>query len=143
MKKVARSLIKLEGLDGLFPLLLPPQRGQVEIVVRPQKDIDATPGRRVRVQDVIALAYENAQSRRLALVVRDIEVVVEFAAKRGEPGNGPVLARLVVLKLRQRSTGDQDQRGIVGLYAGQGGMLFVRYVQLGQPSTQLGSNIKW
>ena len=56
MKKVARSLMELEGLDGLFPLLLPPQGGQVEIVIRPQKDIDATPGCRVRMQDIIALA---------------------------------------------------------------------------------------
>ena len=81
MKQVARSLMELERLDGLFPLLLPPQRGQVEIVVRPQKDIDTTPGRRVRVQDVVALAYENTQSRCLDLIARDTEVVVEFAAK--------------------------------------------------------------
>ncbi len=118
--------------DWLFPALLPSEWGQVEIVVRPVEQIDPPRGRRVRVKDVLALAQEDTQPTLLALaqedtqptllalaqedtqptllavVRRGMEVVVEIAAIRGEPGNRPVHTGLEWLNLCQRCTGDED-----------------------------------
>jgi hypothetical protein len=41
------------------------------------------------------------------LVVADVKVVVEVAAKRGHPRQGPALLRLIGLKFGQRGTGDE------------------------------------
>src|SRR5215469_18940688 len=103
----------------IFPVLLTSQWGQVEVVVGPQKDIYAASRGRVRVQDLLARTEEHTQPRLLALVVGDPKIVVEVAAVRGVPGDGPAHARLIVVKLRERGPRDKDQRGVVGLYPSQ------------------------
>src|SRR6266699_3495488 len=103
----------------LFPALLPSERGQIEIVVCPVEDIDPARGRRVRVKDILALAQEDTHPTILAAVRRGMEVVIEVAAIRGEPRNGPAHPRLERLNLLQRRSRDKHQRGIAGMEMGQ------------------------
>src|SRR5580765_7819946 len=49
----------IAAFGALLPLLLPSQWGQVEIVVRPQENVDAASSRRVGVQDLFAVAQEH------------------------------------------------------------------------------------
>src|SRR5258708_5053790 len=93
----------------LFPVLLPSEGGQVEIVVRPEEQIVPARVRRVRVKEVLAVAQEDTHPRDLAVVRRDMEVGVKVAAVRGEPRNGPVHTGLEWLTLRQWCMGDDSQ----------------------------------
>src|SRR5260370_7400399 len=76
---------RIAAFRALLPVLLPSKWGQVEIVVRPQENIDAASARRVRVQDLFALAQEHTQSRFLALLVATTEILVEVPALARPP----------------------------------------------------------
>src|ERR1700755_2347616 len=99
---------------GLLPLLLAPERAEVEEVVRAAELLHAAGERRVGVEDAVAVAQEAADARRLhrvlaalrrlAVVVldrrhggveRDVEVVVEVAAVRRVPAERPAALGLV------------------------------------------------
>src|SRR5258708_27329776 len=81
------------------------------------------------MKDDLTLVQKHTQPRVLALIIRDPEVVVEVAAVGGEPGNSPVLPRLVGFKLRQWGTGDEHQRGLACLQMGQTAGEVVRQVR--------------
>src|SRR5215203_4890507 len=118
--------------------LLPPERGQVQ-EHRGRDQMFATARERgVGMEDPLVLAQEHADAWLLALGVprhaglpvlggapvvvlgghhglvhRDVEVVVEVAAERGVPGEGPALLAPVGLDLLQRRAGDHGERSVV------------------------------
>src|SRR5262249_9201259 len=50
---------------GAIPLLLSPERGQIEIVVRVQQEVEPALVSRIRVEDVVVITEEDAQPRHL------------------------------------------------------------------------------
>lgn len=99
---------RIAATSWLFPVFLASQRRQIKIVVRSQKEISATVKHRVGVKDRLTFAQEDTRPTLLAIVRRVMEVVVEVAAIRGEPRNGPVHACLEWLNLCQWCPGDHN-----------------------------------
>src|SRR5207244_1494774 len=64
--------------------------------------LDAAASGEVGAIDAVAVAEEHAQAECLAFVGGDAEVLVEVAAGRGEPGDGPAHALPVALDLGER-----------------------------------------
>jgi hypothetical protein len=71
------------------------------------------------VVDAVAIAQKHAQNVILAVLGGGSEVVIEVAAKRGEPGDRPAHALLEGLDRVQRRPGDQDQRCVASAQMGQ------------------------
>jgi hypothetical protein len=129
----------------------PAERRQVEGAVRAEEYVEGALVRRVRVEDVAAVAKEDGEARWLTLrldtargfVQRDAEVIDEVAPERREPGEGPPQAPLARLDLRDRRAGDGGEGGVArGEVNDPAGELSVRCEQLPQSPSQAGSNGK-
>ena len=126
----------------LFPVLLPPARGQVEPVVGPVDQVGAARVAGVGVEDAVSVTQEGADAVHLAgpalpvgpefgqipvvvlhrghgRVEGDVEVIAEVAAETGVPRNGPAHPLPERLDPGQRRPADHGQRGVAGVQVGQ------------------------
>ena len=155
----------------LLPVLLAPERGEVEEVVRAAGRLRAARVGRVGVEDAVVVAQEEAvpgistgcvelRARRLgsagAVVVRraastdvvdgDAEVVVEVAAVRRVPGERPALASPSSARASPAARARRRRawcRARAGARSRPADISSAPAEQLGQPSSHSGSNMKW
>src|SRR5687768_11689220 len=86
----------------IFPILLPPERCQVEEAPGRAKRFDSATIRKVRAIDSFIIAQKDTQAKCLAFVRRQTEVGVEVTAERGEPRHRPTHATLIAFNIWQR-----------------------------------------
>src|SRR5262249_31423167 len=90
------------ALRGVLPVLLAPERRQVEERPGTPEGLDPASGREIGAEDPAVVAQEDAEAERLSVVGGEAEVDVEFAAMRRVPGQRPAHALLVPLDVRER-----------------------------------------
>src|SRR5207247_2626627 len=101
----------------VLPDLLAAERGQVEEGPHAAESLDAARRCEVRAIDVLAVAHEDAEAKRLAVLVDallrrlrpDAEVDIEVALERGIPRDRPVHPLSVHLDLRHRGARDEPE----------------------------------
>src|SRR5437879_4306111 len=101
-------------LRGILPFFLTAERSQIEKCPHAAQRLDTSGRGEISSEDIAAVAHEDTEAVRLALIRRETEVSVEGIAGRGDPWRSPRHARLVRLDIREWRTRHQRKGGIAG-----------------------------
>src|SRR5689334_810754 len=96
------------ALRGVLPLLLPAERGDVEVVPRAAHGLVAAVVYEVRAEDLVAVTQERVGAVPLA----DAEVGVEVVGERVPRDQLPAHLRLHPLDVLLRRARDERERGV-------------------------------